>query len=107
MRNAQEEGRDFTGIFSECATILRGEIDYIAEGRSANRCVDELPLTRCMSTKVHACMSHACRAPQVVAHAAPCMLSTAGSKTTATVVVRWLGPAGCCMTAMRAIFAGG
>ena len=36
--DAQEEGRDFTGIYSECADILMQEIDYIAEGRNANRC---------------------------------------------------------------------
>ena len=36
--DAQEEGRDFTGIYNECAGILRREIDYIAEGRNANRC---------------------------------------------------------------------
>ena len=36
--DAQEEGRDFTGIYDECADILMQEIDYIAEGRNANRC---------------------------------------------------------------------
>ena len=36
--DAQEEGRDFTGIYSECANILQKEIDYICEGRNANRC---------------------------------------------------------------------
>lgn len=36
--DAMEEGRDFTGIYAECETILRQEIDYITEGRSANRC---------------------------------------------------------------------
>ena len=36
--DAMEEGRDFTGIYAECEAILRQEIDYITEGRSANRC---------------------------------------------------------------------
>lgn len=35
--DAMEEGRDFTGIYAECETILRQEIDYIDEGRKANR----------------------------------------------------------------------
>ena len=35
--DAQEEGRDFSGIYNECATILQKEIDYICEGRNANR----------------------------------------------------------------------
>lgn len=35
--DAQEEGRDFTGIYEECAAILYQEIDYIAEGRNADR----------------------------------------------------------------------
>ncbi len=35
--DAQEEGRDFTGIYAECAAILYQEIDYIAEGRNADR----------------------------------------------------------------------
>ncbi|KAG1679839.1 hypothetical protein FOA52_012752 [Chlamydomonas sp. UWO 241] len=33
----QEEGRDFVGIYKECAKILYEEIDYIVEGRSADR----------------------------------------------------------------------
>ena len=37
--DAGEEGRDFSGIYAECETILRQEIDYIAEGRNANRCI--------------------------------------------------------------------
>ncbi len=36
--DAQEEGRDLTGIYTEYASILRKEIDYISEGRNANRC---------------------------------------------------------------------
>ena len=47
---AQEEGRDFTGIYNECAAILRLEIDYIAEGRNANRCTH---------LQLHACSSYA------------------------------------------------
>ncbi|EIE27253.1 ABC1-domain-containing protein [Coccomyxa subellipsoidea C-169] len=35
--DAGEDGRDFSGIYAECETILRQEIDYIAEGRNANR----------------------------------------------------------------------
>lgn len=38
--DAMEEGRDFTGIYAECEAILRQEIDYIIEGRSANRCAE-------------------------------------------------------------------
>ena len=30
-------GRDFTGIFAECAAVLRAEIDYFREGGSADR----------------------------------------------------------------------
>lgn len=33
-----DEARDFKGIYEECATILYKEIDYIAEGRNADRC---------------------------------------------------------------------
>ncbi len=36
--DAQEEGRDLTGIYTEYASILQKEIDYISEGRNANRC---------------------------------------------------------------------
>ena len=36
--DAQEDGRDFTGIYQEYASILRKEVDYISEGRNANRC---------------------------------------------------------------------
>ena len=36
--DAQEEGRDLTGISTEYARILQKEIDYISEGRNANRC---------------------------------------------------------------------
>ena len=36
--DAQQDGRDFTGIYQEYANILRMEIDYISEGRNANRC---------------------------------------------------------------------
>lgn len=36
--DAQEDGRDFSGIYQEYASILRKEIDYISEGRNANRC---------------------------------------------------------------------
>lgn len=36
--DAQEEGRDLTGIYTEYASILQMEIDYISEGRNANRC---------------------------------------------------------------------
>ena len=32
-----DETRDFLGIYDECASILYKEIDYIAEGRSADR----------------------------------------------------------------------
>ena len=32
-----DDTRDFLGIYDECATILYKEIDYIAEGRSADR----------------------------------------------------------------------
>ena len=42
--DAQEEGRDFSGIYQEYASILRKEIDYISEGRNANRCAPA-PLT--------------------------------------------------------------
>jgi len=35
--DAQEEGRDFTGIFKECESILYEELDYIGEGRRADR----------------------------------------------------------------------
>jgi predicted unusual protein kinase regulating ubiquinone biosynthesis (AarF/ABC1/UbiB family) len=35
--DGQEEGRDFLGIYAECETILYQEIDYISEGRNANR----------------------------------------------------------------------
>ena len=38
LLDAQEDGRDFTGIYQEYASILRKEIDYISEGRNANRC---------------------------------------------------------------------
>lgn len=33
----QDENNDFTGIYKECAEILYQEIDYIREGRSADR----------------------------------------------------------------------
>ncbi len=33
-----DEARDFKGIYQECATILYKEIEYIAEGRNADRC---------------------------------------------------------------------
>ena len=33
-----DEARDVLGIYEECATILYREIDYIFEGRSADRC---------------------------------------------------------------------
>ncbi|KAI8468021.1 MAG: ABC1 family-domain-containing protein [Monoraphidium minutum] len=32
-----EEGRDFKGIYEECASVLYEEIDYINEGRNADR----------------------------------------------------------------------
>ncbi|GFR49675.1 hypothetical protein Agub_g11822, partial [Astrephomene gubernaculifera] len=32
-----EEGRDFTSIYSECAAVLYREIDYLNEGRNADR----------------------------------------------------------------------
>eukprot|EP00798_Chlamydomonas_sp_ICE-L_P018776 gene18776-25315_t len=33
----QDEANDYTGIYEECSKVLYGEIDYIDEGRSADR----------------------------------------------------------------------
>lgn len=43
-----DDSRDFLGIYDECEMILYKEIDYIAEGRSADRlgCTD---VPKCMA----------------------------------------------------------
>lgn len=45
-----DSARDFTGIYEECRTILYQEIDYINEGRNADRCL--LIISSHMSTLI-------------------------------------------------------
>ena len=37
LQSSEDDNSDFVGIYQECAQVLYKEVDYIGEGRSADR----------------------------------------------------------------------